>query len=250
VVYSLCIVHCGGLDYFRVPCALRVSPGTSIYLAPELLEKTGRAATVQSDMYAFGLVLWCLFSGRKHAWMDASGGLPSTLAIALCVLKGERPDLTALRPDTPAAVTLLLERCWAQDPAARPDAIAVADEIGRWLQGSNAVLMRQSWDQVATEALRAVAEAEARLSLPVLHVHSAACNHAKAQKGAVFAAAEAGDVPGLIIALGPRTGGLLGLGSVGGGSTEEADEVSVSLLVCPWRTSQAFDPTLSFCRVV
>lgn len=45
------------------------------------------------------------------------------------VLKGERPDLAALRPDTPAAVRVLIERCWAQGAAERPTARAIALEI-------------------------------------------------------------------------------------------------------------------------
>jgi len=46
-----------------------------------------------------------------------------------------------------------------------------------------------------------------------MHIHSAACNHATAPAGAVFAAAESGDVRALVVALGK------------GGSTDEVDKV-------------------------
>ena len=46
---------------------------------------------------------------------------------------------------------------------------------------------------------------------PVPHVHTPACNHAFAKEGAVFSAAEKGDVPALVAAL------------AAGGSTEEGN---------------------------
>jgi hypothetical protein len=209
---------------------LDVAAGTSIYIAPELIEKGSRAATFASDMYAYGLLLWCLFSGRQHAWMDADGSFSAeALSVCMRVTRGERPPLAALRTDTPASVVALMQRCWAQDPSSRPPALAVAEETGSWLRGAEAgadpAQLRTAWLRVATEAASAKAAAEASAAAPARHAHSPACNHAKARRGDVWAAAEAGDVPRLAAALGPRTGGLLGIGGSGGGSTEEADAV-------------------------
>ena len=65
--------------------------------------------------------------------MNAAGRLPDLISILDSVRTGGRPDLAALRPDTPPEVTALIERCWAQDPAARPTAVAIAQETTEWL---------------------------------------------------------------------------------------------------------------------
>ena len=80
--------------------------------------------------YGFGLCLWAFYAGRSHAWADAAGRVPQLGPLIPRVLKGERPDLAALRADTPAAVRALIERCWAQAAAERPTARAIVHEIG------------------------------------------------------------------------------------------------------------------------
>lgn len=87
--------------------------------------------------YAYGLVLWCLFSGRKAPFADAAGNLTiSAVPVDVCrhVMGGGRPDIRALRPGTPVVVAALIQRCWARDPAARPTAREIANETSRWLQ--------------------------------------------------------------------------------------------------------------------
>ena len=75
------------------------------------------------------MCLWAFYAGRLHAWTDAAGRVPQLGALIPRVLRGERPDLAALRPDTPVAVRELVERCWAQAAAKRPTARAIAHEI-------------------------------------------------------------------------------------------------------------------------
>lgn len=77
--------------------------------------------------------MWCLFSGRRQAWEDDGGRVPEYGAIIARVLSGERPDLATLRADTPAAAVALIQRCWAHDPATRPQAVAISREIEAWL---------------------------------------------------------------------------------------------------------------------
>lgn len=100
--------------------------GTLPYHAPELVSGDARSATYASDMYAYGAVLWCLFSGRLHAWEGADGSWPSERHIEHRVLRGVRPDMDALRSDTPLFIRVLIADCWAQQPDDRPLARDVA----------------------------------------------------------------------------------------------------------------------------
>lgn len=86
--------------------------------------------------YAYGLLLWCLFSGRRNAWVGPTGALPTDqglMGVLSGVLRGERPPLSALREGTPQAIVALITRCWAHDPADRPSALEVAVETQAWL---------------------------------------------------------------------------------------------------------------------
>lgn len=55
------------------------------------------------------------------------------VAIADYVRSGNRPKLAAVHPDTPPTIKALIERCWAQDPRARPTAFTIAREMEAWL---------------------------------------------------------------------------------------------------------------------
>lgn len=102
------------------------------HLAPELVDG-GRANTFASDIYSYGLVLWCLLSGSRYPYEVETGAeLPDLASIFTRVRAGHRPDLAALRPDTPCVITALIQRCWAQDPAARPTALDITREFDRW----------------------------------------------------------------------------------------------------------------------
>jgi serine/threonine protein kinase len=86
--------------------------GTPHYLAPELIE--GEEATVASDVYALGCVLYeCLIGAPPFAGRGAA-------AIGFAHLTEEPPDPGTLRPEISAelaeAVLLALEK----DPASRP----------------------------------------------------------------------------------------------------------------------------------
>lgn len=79
--------------------------------------------------YAFGLLVWCLLSGRSNAWSDENGRLPSEEDVRRRVLEGLRPDVDAIRRDAPAQLITLLHRCWAQQPSQRPHALDVTKEL-------------------------------------------------------------------------------------------------------------------------
>lgn len=104
--------------------------GTFPYVVPEQYVN-GAAATSASDVYAFAMVLWCLFTGRPHAWFDASGRRPDQDDVARRVIRGERPDCTALRADAPNEAVAVMLQGWSQRPADRPSAVDIAVRLAR-----------------------------------------------------------------------------------------------------------------------
>ncbi|HYH68940.1 MAG TPA: serine/threonine-protein kinase, partial [Urbifossiella sp.] len=88
--------------------ATEVRSGTPLYQAPEQL--AGREVTVRSDIYALGLVLYEVFTGRR-AFPDARRDTPPSKPTS---------HVTNLNP----AVEAVILRCLAPDPANRPRSAA------------------------------------------------------------------------------------------------------------------------------
>ncbi len=90
--------------------------GTPAYMAPEQL--AGKGASVQSDIYALGLVLYELFTGRK--------------AFEAATLAEWRRKHSQEQPTSPSTVTpgfdpvveRVILRCLEKDPKARPSSVA------------------------------------------------------------------------------------------------------------------------------
>jgi serine/threonine-protein kinase len=85
--------------------------GTIGYLAPELLEN--QAPTVRSDLFAVGLVLWELLTGRKLFGGDNEAA--KLMKTFECVV----PRLAELGIWVPDPIEGILRRLLARDPAAR-----------------------------------------------------------------------------------------------------------------------------------
>jgi len=100
-------------------------PGTPQFLAPELLR--GEDPSVSTDVYAMGVLLYEMFTGRVP--FDDN----DTARLVRRVLSEEPPKAATLRPDMPPELLSILDRAVAKDPAARfPDAEAMADAIARF----------------------------------------------------------------------------------------------------------------------
>jgi Tol biopolymer transport system component len=84
--------------------------GTAAYMAPE--QAKGMPVDRRADIWAFGVVLWEMLSGRRLFHGD------SVAEILVEVLKGP-VDLDALPADTPPAVRRLVARCLERDPKRR-----------------------------------------------------------------------------------------------------------------------------------
>ncbi|MCC7074970.1 MAG: protein kinase [Deltaproteobacteria bacterium] len=85
--------------------------GTPAYLAPEVIR--GSPATGASDLYSLGATLFHLVAGRPPFTEE------SPLEVLATALRAEAPALAAL-VEVPPALSSLIARMLAKDPAARP----------------------------------------------------------------------------------------------------------------------------------
>jgi serine/threonine-protein kinase len=98
-------------------------------MSPEQVEGM-RAVTAASDVYAVGLILFLLLTG-KHPF-EEERTLHGIVFSHLCV---PAPDARTLLPSVPAPLAELVAQCLEKDPVVRPSArdlgrrlTAVADE--------------------------------------------------------------------------------------------------------------------------
>ena len=91
--------------------ASAVNSGTPLFMAPELFE--GAAASVASEVYSLGILLFFLLSARLPVEGSSIAHLKRAHA------SGERNRLADLRPDVPSALAKVIDRALAADPAAR-----------------------------------------------------------------------------------------------------------------------------------
>jgi serine/threonine-protein kinase len=86
--------------------------GTPVYMAPEILD--GGPASVQSDLYSLGVLLYYIVTGQY----PVAGR--SLLELSLAHRRGERQHLADRRPDLPEGFIRAVERALSQEPAGRP----------------------------------------------------------------------------------------------------------------------------------
>jgi len=110
----------------RLLASQRVISGTPRYLPPEVLD--GAPLDASSDIYAFGVMMFLLLSGRlPYTSVDA----PS---LREQQRRGERPGLRALCPAADPQLCAIVESCLGNDPAQRPaSAQALSERLNRLL---------------------------------------------------------------------------------------------------------------------
>ncbi len=108
--------------------------GTVHYLAPE--QAIGEPATFASDVYALGVVLYEMLSGRVPFEADSAVGVAMKIA-------HEAPEpLSRLNPRVPPVLVGIVDRAMARQPTARyPDAAAMADALAGYARWSDQATM-------------------------------------------------------------------------------------------------------------
>jgi serine/threonine-protein kinase len=97
--------------------------GTPHYFSPE--QAAGQSATPASDVYAIGIVLYEMLTGRLPFQAD------SPAALALKHLTEEPPPITDLNPNVPLPVARIIHKVLSKEPSAR---YRTADQLGSILQ--------------------------------------------------------------------------------------------------------------------
>ncbi len=97
--------------------------GTPHYFSPE--QAAGQSATPASDVYAIGIVLYEMLTGRLPFQAD------SPAALALKHLTEEPPPITDLNPNVPLPVAKIIHKVLSKEPSAR---YRTADQLGSILQ--------------------------------------------------------------------------------------------------------------------
>ncbi len=96
--------------------------GTADYISPE--QARGERATPQSDIYALGVALYEMLTGRLPFIAE------NAVAVAMQHVSSDPPALCQFNPQVPAQLEALVLRAMAKNPAERP---ANAEEFARLL---------------------------------------------------------------------------------------------------------------------
>src|SRR5262249_32862567 len=133
--------------------------GTLQYMSPEQLQ--GREADARTDIFAFGLVLYEMLTGKRA--FEAS----SQASLIGAILHTEPPPISTVVPVTSPALERLIRRCLAKDPDNRwQSARDIAGELQWIAEGGSqagmqnppeAIRQRMAWGVALLLGLIAIA---------------------------------------------------------------------------------------------
>jgi len=109
--------------------------GTPYYMAPE--QVLGQTVTIQADVYAFGILLFEVFTGLKPITGESVEKIFNQILYQPIDLEPLKP------PKFPPAIGSLIEKCTAKQPAQRPAGLGIViEELDRILDPTRPVTGR------------------------------------------------------------------------------------------------------------
>merc|ERR1711920_596170 len=100
---------------------MTIAAGTCHWMAPECFSSSNYDEMV--DVYSFAMIMFEIIC-REIPFEEEE-----PVNVGRLISEGERPDLEAVPPDCPPAMSHLMIRSWAQDPKARPDFQEIARQL-------------------------------------------------------------------------------------------------------------------------
>ena len=113
--------------------------GTPLWMAPDLFVG-GTKYGPEVDVYSFGVVMWELAT-RKVPWAEE---ITETLYICFFAAlskaheNGERPRVPVEVAQAGPEFVALMQECWATDPAARAEAVALSELLDNLVEAQQA----------------------------------------------------------------------------------------------------------------
>jgi WD40 repeat protein/predicted Ser/Thr protein kinase len=121
--------------------------GTPQYMAPEIAGSTGRSASVASDVWALGVLLWELLCGAP----PFPGKGPVDIMRRIVEEEPQIPSGVRVKAD----LLTIARHCLEKEAQKRPESAAeMADELERWLRGEPIHARKASWRERAIKWMR------------------------------------------------------------------------------------------------
>jgi serine/threonine-protein kinase len=188
--------------------------GTPDYLSPE--QVIGEPGGPTSDLYALGIVLYELLTGRLPFEAD------TPLAAASRRMVADAPPLVVFRPDVPPALQDVILWVLRREPAERPASAPELADLLRWTRSCSPVMPDGPCGGWLVNGTGSKAPETASVG-PVVSVFSGALAAQNTVSGASLAGASAAPEEGVDAAVVPGADGAPGNGVAQGGDGRAGD---------------------------